>query len=63
MITYEWLDKIGHKQAVYLEGKRVGTIKKVSETPEYQYFPKGSKTGGDTFLSVWACKDSLTGDE
>lgn len=46
---------------VYLEGRRVGTIKRVTcgSTVGYQYFPKGQKTGGEIFTSSAACKQSL----
>jgi len=43
MITYEWLDKIGHKQAVYLEGKRVGTIKKVQKRRSINTSRRGAR--------------------
>ncbi len=51
MLTYEEII------AVRLDGKIVGSIKQVRGG--YQYFPKGSMTGGETFTSVQAVKLSL----
>ena len=42
---------------VKLEGKVVGTIKEVKSG--WQYFPKGSKTGGEIFTSKFTCMHSL----
>jgi len=56
MITYETIIK------VKLDGKVTGTIKSVSShhiDDGWQYFPKGSKTGGDVFASLNLCKHSL----
>lgn len=50
---------------VKLDGKIVGTIKPVKQTKQrpnrtgWQYFPKGSKTGGEVFASKFACMGSL----
>ncbi len=48
---------------VYLDGKQVGTIRELfsNTIPLYLYTPKGSKTGGDTFPTLAACKASLEG--
>lgn len=43
--------------AVYLEGKYVGVIRKV--TRGYQYFPKGQDSGGEIFCSIPKVKESL----
>lgn len=43
---------------VYLDAKRVGSIKKV--TGGWQYFPKGAKQlGGEVFPTLRACQNSL----
>lgn len=42
---------------VKLDGKYIGDIKSVAGG--YQYFPKGSKTGGDIYATIQSCKDSL----
>lgn len=42
---------------VYLDGKDIGTIRSVSGGFCYQ--PKGSRSFGDTFLTVNECKASL----
>lgn len=45
------------KTKVYLDGKRVGTIKRTDEG--YTYYPKGQKTGGETFPTLSKCIKSL----
>lgn len=49
---------------VKLDGKHVGDIKEVKTISglAYQYFPKGSKVGGELYPSLQSCKQSLTGD-
>jgi len=55
MITFETTVK------VKLDGKYVGDIKQIT-TPVglagwyYQYFPKGSKEGGEKFFNLETCK-------
>lgn len=54
---------------VKLDGKIVGNIKEVKEVigtgvaksikVGWQYFPKGSNTGGEVFMSKFACMGSL----
>jgi len=44
-------------QAVYLDGKRVGTIWRVATG--WSYFPKGQKKGGETFPSLAKVKASI----
>lgn len=66
MITYKSeLHAVNTNLAVYLDGKRVGTIKRTKgkNTPEYRYFPKGDKVGGESFASIQAVKDSLKEDK
>lgn len=43
---------------VLLNNKVVGHIRQISEVG-YKYFPKGSKTGGETFPSIATCYNSL----
>ena len=43
---------------VMLDGKYVGNIFKVSNGG-YQYFPKGSKTGGDVWTKLYDLKNDL----
>jgi len=47
--------------AVYLAGKRVGTIKqeRASKGGRWYYTPKGIKESGNRFLTLDACKHSL----
>ncbi len=57
MITYKYLKN--SDIAVYLDNKRVGTIKQF--TDGVQYFPKGSKTSdGQIYLSVNECKNCIS---
>ena len=58
MITYEFVKETLH--AVFLDGKRVGKIKKTDLG--WQYFPKGSKFVGDPFSTLEDCKYSLEED-
>lgn len=47
---------------VLLNGKHVGQIRgiyNVNLVVGWQYFPKGSKNGGEKFTSLEACKASL----
>ena len=52
--------------AVYLEGRRIGTIRcghvnyiESFDETGWTYFPKGSIQGGETFYTLAACKASL----
>lgn len=51
---------------VKLDGRVIGHIKsqlwQSGRTFGYCYFPKGSKTGGDVFPTLAACKASLESD-
>lgn len=47
----------GTEIKVYLAGKKAGEIRKVKTG--WQYFPKGSKNGGDVFPSKLEAKRSL----
>jgi hypothetical protein len=51
MITYEVDIKVN------LYNKHIGNIKQVDGG--YQYFAKGHKTGGEIFLTLDKCKQSL----
>jgi len=53
MITYKEIEET----IVYLDGKKVGIIKRV--IGGYQYFPKGSKKGGEVFFLLSSVKKSL----
>lgn len=46
---------------VRLDGKIIGSIHTINGG--FQYFPKGSKTGGKLFPSLEACKRSLEEDD
>jgi hypothetical protein len=46
---------------VLLDGRLVGEIRVPSQLT-FQYFPKGSKIGGEVFHSLFACQVSLEGD-
>lgn len=56
-ITYTALSLIG-PVAVFLAGKRVGTIHQLTNRM-WQYVPKGQRTGGDKFPTLALCKASL----
>lgn len=57
-LTYEYTEgKPNADIRVALEGKIVGTIKKVATG--WQYVPKGSKKGGEIFPTASACQQSL----
>ena len=62
MITYKWED-VGNNRAVFLDDRRVGTIKRIgtygNDFKGWQYFPKGKKDGGEIFKSLSDCEDSL----
>lgn len=48
---------------VYLAGKRIGRIREFNYTGQssgFQYFPNGSKSGGDIFPTLFECKKSLS---
>jgi len=57
-ITFETTGK------VKLDGKHIGDIKEKRGLMgfTYQYFPKGSKAGGEVYPSLQSCKQSLTGE-
>lgn len=57
MITYK---EMANEIAVFLEGKRVGTIQHIFGEG-WKYFPKGSRTGGDFYQTLRECKNSLEG--
>jgi hypothetical protein len=57
MITFKW-KMVGVKEDVYLEGKLVGQIRYVKEG--WQYFPKGSRKGGEVFSNLSDCEKSLS---
>jgi hypothetical protein len=44
---------------VYLDKKLIGKIKELPNNRGYQYFPTGSKTGGEIFERLRDCKRSL----
>lgn len=58
MITYVPLRL--NQTAVFLAGKRVGTIDKTFDG--WTYTPKGQKESGDTFPTLSLCKQSLEGN-
>ena len=60
-INYVW--QSADDQKVYMDGKVVGTIKRITVGSGWvwQYFPKGSKTGGEQFKSLAECHRSLEG--
>lgn len=53
MCTFEYITTV----TVKMDGKAIGVIKEVEGG--YQYFPKGSKTGGDILASVAAVRATL----
>lgn len=56
-ISYERMDNASGDEAVFLDGKRVGTILGVMNG--WRYFPLGSQDGGDTFATKGEVKKSL----
>ena len=58
MIKYKW-EGWSHKKPlpVLLDGKQVGKIKPV--VGGWQYYPKGSKVGGEVFPRLKKCQESL----
>lgn len=56
-ITYK--DVSGAEVAVFLEGRRVGTIRPL--LAGFRYFPLGSRTGGDKYTTLAEVKRSLEG--
>lgn len=60
MITYRIYPNKPHELVVLLDGKRVGTIKRLGAA-QYQYFPKGKRVGGDVFSTLADCQRSLAG--
>jgi hypothetical protein len=62
-ITYTPLSGTSRSIAVFLEGKRVGSITQSVIDSQWQYFPKGEmEEGGDKFPTLALCKQSLEGD-
>lgn len=60
MITYKEIDAT--TVAVFLAGKRVGTIAhRFGEG--WEYTPKGSKQHGEAYPSLTRCKASLSGGD
>ena len=57
--TMQYKELNGQGIAVYLSGKRVGTIESVNGRNGFTYFPAGSRKHGDVFPSVWQVKKSL----
>jgi hypothetical protein len=45
------------KTAVWLDGKKIGEIRRVFGG--FQYFPNGQKTGGEIFTAQADCRKSL----
>lgn len=45
---------------VYLAGRHVGVIRQQKDG-QWQYFPKGQKTGGEKFPTLAQCKRSVEG--
>jgi hypothetical protein len=43
--------------AVRLDGRKVGEIRMLPNG--FKYYPRGAKTGGESFPSLEACKSSL----
>lgn len=59
MITFErTYPNLGYN--VFLNKKKVGIIKRVNSG--WQYFPKGSKVGGEIFKYLVDCERSVIGD-
>lgn len=56
-IAYEQLTNVVY---VYLDGRRIGTIRKGSDG--YRYFPKGDTVGGDSYCTIGEVKKSLEED-
>lgn len=69
MLTYKKKDenRTDSPIRVLSEGKVLGTIKTtrsdIGTEPKFQYFPKGSKNGGDVFPTLAECKASLECDD
>jgi hypothetical protein len=58
MITYKELTP--NTVAVFLQGKRVGTIQRRTVDNQWQYWPWGDmQEGGDVFPTLALCKQSL----
>lgn len=63
MITYKPVNT-NERTNVYLDGKRVGVILKISDRTlisgyGYQYYPANSEKGGEVFNTLSECKHSL----
>ena len=58
MISYDTITTNPTTIRVTLDGKRVGIIYQQFDSM-WQYFPKGSKDGGDKFPTLALCKRSL----
>ena len=57
MITYKISDSKNLRVKVYSDGALAGRI--ISKHGLYQYFPKGSKDGGDPYETLKEVKESL----
>lgn len=55
--TFKLLAGPNSKRSVFLDGKRVGTIRKDDEG--FRYFPKDSIAHGEAFATLALCKASL----
>jgi len=62
VITFKWVS-VATEEAVVLDGKRVGVIKRIEcqdgKFCGWQYFPKGQKEGGEKFKKLSECEESL----
>jgi hypothetical protein len=54
----EYKEETNKSSKVYLDGKHIGTIKRMA-IDCWRYFPKGKTDGGWNFLSRKDCKSSL----
>lgn len=60
-ITFTTVSQVpSFEMAVFLEGKRVGTIYNI-HGKGFHYVPKGQKNGGDYFPTLALCQNSLRG--
>ena len=57
MITYQTTTAPKFKMKVYLDKKLTGEIRRVEGG--YQYFPKGSKTGGEISPQITRIRQTL----
>ncbi len=57
IVTYKESGKLKQNISVYIDGKRVGTIKPVPNG--FAYYPLGSRTRGEVMPTVEEIKHSL----